>query len=110
MQYNTMQFNTIQYNTIQYNTIQYNTIQYNTIQYNTIQYNTIQYNTIQRTNSAIYLRNWQIGVSVTLSLIAIAPPITGLQNFLIYLGYYFSLPPPHPGRIPMLHSRTPNTL
>ena len=37
----------------------------------------------QRTNSDIYLRNWQIGKSSSLFftnfLIAMAPPITGLQ-------------------------------
>merc|ERR1712090_112926 len=45
----------------------------------------------QRTNSDIYLRNWQIGgfvnahcACVTNFIIAMAPPITGLQNRLIY--------------------------
>merc|ERR1712074_120027 len=93
MQYNTMQFNTIQYNAIQYNTMQYNKIQYNTIQYNTIQYNTIQYNTIQRTNSAIYFRNWQIGVSVTLSLIAIRLTNHRRSKFSNLLRLLFFTPP-----------------
>ena len=35
--------------------------------------------------------NGNISISAA---IAMALPMTGLQNFLIYLGYYFSLPPP----------------